>query len=272
MNKIARISAITLTLCASALALPRAHAQDIRIGGTGAGLAILRILADAYLATHPDTTIEVLSSLGSSGGIKAVTAGAVQLAVSSRDLKNAERAQGLASVEIGRTPFVFAVSIRNSIQDITLPQLADIYSGKTNTWPDGEKIRIVLRPVTDSDSQMVRSMSPALEHAKRQAEHRPGMLFAFTDQENQDSIERIPGALGATSLGQILAEQRRLKALTLDDVRPTAQNLANGSYPYGKTLFLITSPDTPPAAHDFVAFLRTAAARRILTQTGYAAP
>lgn len=254
---------------AGGVCLPCARAEEVKIGGTGAGLATMNLLADAYVKTHPDIRIDVLPSLGSSGGIKAVAAGVLQLAVSSRDLTDAERQQGLTAVEYGRTPFVFAVSLKNKASGLTLPQLVDIYSGKTVQWPDGVKIRLVLRPIQDADSEMMRNMSPAMEKAKKQAESRPGMLFAITDQETQDSIERIPGALGATSLGQIIAERRRLKALTLDGVQPTPPHLANGSYRYAKIMFLVMSPKTTPAAQRIAEFARSPAGREILRWTGY---
>lgn len=254
------------------LGASRGYTQELKIGGTGAGLAILRLLADAFENQQPDATIIVLPSLGSSGGIKAIAAGAVQLAVSSRDLRKKEREQGLKAVEFGRTPFVFVVSASSEVENITLAQLVDIYSGKTTRWPDGSKIRIVLRPVSDGDSKMIRSMSPAMEKAKKQAEGRRGMLFAVTDQDTQKNLERIPGAFGGTSLGQIIAERRGLKALSFNGVRPSPRSLADGSYPYGKHLFLITGSKTPFMAQHFVEFVRSPAGRDLLAQNGYWVP
>lgn len=245
------------------------HADEIKVGGIGAGLATMRLLADAFVKTRPDTTITVLPSLGSSGGIKAVAAGAISLAVSGRDLTEAERRQGLVAVEVARTPFVFTLSANNKVEAITLPQLVDIYSGKTTQWPDGSTIRIVLRPVGDTDGEMIRSMSPALARAMQQAHARPGMLIAVTDQDVQENIEHIPGALGATSLGQIVAERRQLKALTLEGVRPSPQSLASGRYRYARILYLIASPKTPATAHGFAEFVRSQAGREVLGQTGY---
>lgn len=269
MTRIARVIPFGFIVIAAVACLSHARADEIKIGGTGAGLATMRLLADAFVKTHSDTRIDILPSLGSSGGIKAVAAGVIQLAVSSRDLTDAERQQDLIAVEYGRTPFVFAVSVKNRTSGLTLPQLADIYSGRTVQWPDGVRIRLVLRPIHDADSEMIGSMSLAMAEAKKQAESRPGMLFAVTDQDTQDNIEKIPGALGGTSLGQIVAEQRQIKALALDGIQPSPQNLANGSYRYAKVMFLVTSPKTPPAAQRFVDFARSPAGREILQRTGY---
>lgn len=269
MTRITRSTFFVFIVLATAACLPHARAEEIKIGGTGAGLATMRLLADAFVKTHPDTSIRVLPSIGSSGGIAAVAAGAIQLAVSSRDLTAAERQQGLTAVEYGRTPFVIAVSTINPVSGLTLLQLADIYSGRTTKWPDGTRTRIVLRPPSDADSAMIRNMSPEMEKAKKQAEARPGMLFAVTDQDAQDNIEKITGALGGTSLAQLMAEERHLKALALDGVQPSPQNLANGSYPYAKVMLLVAGPKTPPAAQRFAEFARSPTGREILRRIGY---
>lgn len=254
---------------ACCIAVANVQAEDIRIGGTGGALATMQQLADAYIKTRPGIQIIVLPSLGSGGGIKAALAGSVQIAVSARPLKAEESRAGATQVEYGRTPFVFATAVKNRITGLTLQQLVDIYAGKTENWPDGTRIRLVLRPVGDSDSDMVKSMSAAMREAKARAEQRKGMAFAVTDQDAADSLEKIPGALGPTTLGQILSEKRGLKALRLDDVEPSPQSIADGRYLYYKTLFMVTTPKTSPAARQFITFVQSAPGREILVRTGH---
>ncbi len=74
-----------------------AQAEEIKIGGTGGALATMQLLGDAYSKNHPETKIIVLPSLGSSGGIKAVLAGAIQVAVSSRPIKDSETSLGASA-------------------------------------------------------------------------------------------------------------------------------------------------------------------------------
>src|SRR3989338_2515671 len=70
----------------------------IRIGGSGGALGAMKIIAAAFKKTHPRADVVVLPSLGSGGGIKAAIAGSLDVGLSSRPLKDTERAQG----EIGR--------------------------------------------------------------------------------------------------------------------------------------------------------------------------
>lgn len=245
------------------------QAQEIKIGGTGASLGAMQVLAHAYAKTQPDAKITVLPSMGSGGGIKAVLAGAIQIGVSSRPLSEAESKAGAVSIEYGRTPFVFATAAASKATGITTQNLIDFYAGKVDQWPDGTKLRLVLRPIGDSDSETIKAMSPAMRDAKSAAEQRKGMVFTVTDQETASSIEKIPGAVGPSTLALMLSEERALKALTLDGVVPSAENIANGSYPLLKQLLIVTGPKTTPEAQAFVSFVRSGAGQEILKQTGH---
>ena len=246
-----------------------AQNQDVRIGGTGAALGTMQQLAQAYAKAVPGARVVVLASMGSGGGIKAVLAGAVQIGLSSRPLSEAETQAGAVAVEYGRTPFVFATAANNPVAGISTQNLADFYAGKADTWPDGSKLRLVLRPIGDSDSEAIKAMSPAMRDAKNAAEQRKGMVFTVTDQETASAVEKISGALGPSTLALLLSEKRALKALALDGVVPSAQSIANGSYPLHKQLLLVTGPKSPPEALAFVGFVRSPAGRDILQQTGH---
>ena len=241
----------------------------MRIGGTGAALGTAQQLALAYGKTVPGATFVVLPSMGSGGGIKAVLAGAIQVALSSRPLSAAEVQAGAVAVEYGRTPFVFATAVANPVVGITSQNLVDFYAGKADTWPDGSKLRLVLRPIGDSDSETIKAISPAMRDAMQLAEQRKGMAFAVTDQETASAVEKVPGALGPSTLALLLSEKRTLKALALDGAVPSAHSIASGSYPLHKQLLLVTGPKSPPEALAFVGFVRSAAGRDILQKTGH---
>lgn len=259
--------------CAYAIALllgyfGGAAAEEIKIGGTGAALGTMRLLADEFTAGNPDIRITSVPSLGSSGGIKAVIAGAIGLAVTSRPLNEGERKLGATEVEYARTPFVFAVSANSRVSAITSRELADIYSGKMVAWADGSPVRIVLRPTSDIDTEMVRNISPAIRQGLVAAEARPGVQFSVNDQDAAADLERIPGAIGPSSLALIVSEKRALRALKLDGKEPTPMNAASGAYPYYKQLFVVTGAKRAAAVERFVAFVQSPAGRKILANNG----
>jgi phosphate transport system substrate-binding protein len=260
-------------LCALLLAcLGNAAAEEFKIGGAGAALGTMRQLADEFMRHNPEIRISTLPSLGSGGGIKAVAAGAIGLAVAARPLDENERRLGAVETEFARTPFVFAVSVKSKVTAITTAELAEIYAGKMAVWADGSAVRVVLRVASDSDTELVKKISADMRQAVQFAEARPGVRMAVSDQDAADDLERIPGAIGPTTLAQILSEQRALRALRLDGREPTAKNAAAGIYPYYKRLYLVTGAKRAAAVERFVAFVQSPAGLQILARNGQWTP
>jgi phosphate transport system substrate-binding protein len=247
----------------------QATAAMIRVGGTGSDLGTMKLLARAFEAVHPQHAVEVLPSLGSSGGIKASLAGAIDIGLTSRMPREAERIPGTRTFAYAKSPLVLATARDNPEQGLTTRQLVEIFAGDRRRWADGNLIRLVLRDKSDSDSRILKSLDPDLATAMENARARRGVPVAFTDQEAADKLQKLVWGLGPTTLSLILGEGRPLKALWLDGVAPTLQNLASGAYPLVKTLYLVTGPEPEPAAESFIAFLRSDAGRAILERTGH---
>jgi phosphate transport system substrate-binding protein len=257
------------TLLAGA-ALPATSLAEtiVRIGGTGSALGTMKQLAEAYEKTHPGIRIQILSSLGSTAGIKAVLGGGIDLALASRPLMGIERQQGAVAVEYARSPFVIVTNAKVNKKDVTTRELEGFYNNPAASWPDGGRIRLILRPETDIDTKLLRSLSPGMEQAVKAALTRPGMIVAITDQESTDAVVRTPGALGGGTLNEIISENRPVNVLSFNGVQPGVKSIANGSYPLAKSFYLVTTPKSPPEARQFAEFVRSPVAGRILTKSG----
>ncbi|MDH4190890.1 MAG: substrate-binding domain-containing protein [Betaproteobacteria bacterium] len=247
--------------CASAQAL-------VRMGGSGAGAGIVRQLGDAFTTLHPTIRVVYAPNLGSGGGYRALSTGRLDISVGSRLPKSGE-GKGLKVERFARSPFVIVVQQRNAASAITIPVLEHYYRDPGATWPDGTRVRLVLRPADDSDTALLRAFSPGVSAALDQGLQRPGMLLGPSDTDAADLVERTPGALGTTTLGLILAERRALKALELDGKRPSPEAIAKGQYPHVKTLYLATSAATGAAARQFIAFMRSARGAALLREYGF---
>lgn len=251
-----------------AVAVLGAPADAIKIGGTGTGLGAMKLMAREFNKSRPTAQLIVTPSLGSTGAIKAVLAGAIDIGISARPVSAQEQGQGASTRAYARTPFVIATGTKTKAAGLTLPQLVAIYSGKTPRWPDGSPIRLVMRPDADADTVAMRAFSATMNSAISVALARPGLRMADTDQDNADALEQLPGSLGTSTLTQILTEGRALKVLDLDGVTPTLQALAAGRYPYFKTLYLVTGRSPSPLAKDFVAFVHSPAGQAVLARSG----
>lgn len=247
-------------------------AGEVRIGGTGSALGAMRMVGDAFNKQHPEIKVVVLSSLGTSGAIKAVPKGQLDMGLSARPLSEEEGKLGALSVEYARTPLVFAVAPKSPIKALTLAQMADIYSGKTSEWAGGATIRPILRQAGDDTTRQLRAMSRDMDAGLTVAEQRPGLPFATTDQETADQAESIPGAIGVMTLSLILSEDRELRAVTIDGVDASVANARTGKYPHVKRCFVITRRDPSAETRLFMSFLESSAGREVLMRTGHWIP
>ncbi len=243
-------------------------ADTVKIGGSGFALETMRILAGVYRQSHPEVAVVVFPSLGSSGGIKALLAGELDIALSSRPLQEKEKGLPLQELAFFKTPFVFVVHPQVEKTSISTEELERIYGGKTLSWPDGSRLRLVLRPEKETDTNIVMGLSPSMKVAVSDAMGRQGMILEITDQENLDGLENIPGTLGATTLSQLLSEQRQLNILALNGLTPSVETLREGSYPLSKTLYLVTGQETSPAARQFLDYIVSDQVEKILSMYG----
>lgn len=247
-----------------------AVAETIRISGTGGAIGTMRILGEAFRKTNQGIRVDILPGMGSSGSVKAVLAGRLDIGLSGQTLSGEERARGVVETRYARTPFVFGVNSTLKVTGLTLEGLSAIYGGKRD-WEKGKRIRLVLRLPEDSDIPVLKSMSPAMSAAVDIALRRKGMIVATTDHDAADAIESVPGAFGGTTLSLVLSEKRALRVLALDGVVPSVRTMADRSYPYRKTFSMVTRENPSAAVRRFIDFVRSPAGSAILAKNGQGA-
>ena len=269
-NKIHVVGLVLLLVASLANAADPARMETLTVGGTGSAMPLVGQFAQAYGSLEPNVKVRVVDPpLGSNGAIRAVLAGAVDLAVLGKPLTEAEKAQGCQDWELGRTPFLVVTERKLPLPGFTVEQLAAIYSGKMTTWSDGSPIRLVVRNLFESDTLILRKMSPGMDRAVDVALARPGMLVAANDLENIDLLERTPDSLGTSNLALVQAQNRKLNALPIDGKEPTLAALRQGTYPYSKSIYLARGPRLSPVAQGFLEFILSASGKEILDRAGY---
>lgn len=240
----------------------------IKIGGTGGAYGVMTQVAAAFQKKYPNVRFHFSPSLGSTGGIKAVLAGALDLGLSARPLTADERQQGAVAVEYGRTPLMLVTSHKEAEINFSLKEIASLYSGAINSHPDGSPIRLILRPWSDSDTSFVLRLSPEIAEGVRKAHKQKGVVVAATDQDNAEALGKIKGAMGWMTLAQFVSEKRTLTPVAIEGVRPSLETLSAGAYPFYKTFSVITGGTQTPLVKSFLDFLTSTAARDILLKNG----
>jgi phosphate transport system substrate-binding protein len=227
----------------------------IRINGSGSALDLMKPIASAYQTNNRGVIIVMERPLGSSGAIKALLGNAIDLALSSKPLKLEEKSKGARQQLYGKTPLVLIAEKNITKKDITTRELEDIYNGRTTNWPGGGNIRLILRPGEDIDSRILSDLSPGMQIAMQAAQTRPGMFTAVTDPDAYLTVQKTPGALGASGLTSIITEKLQVVSLSLNNVRPSVANLGKGLYPLAKEIRIITTAKTSPAAQRLIKFM-----------------
>lgn len=265
-----RLCTLLAAVACMGLALAASAAEMVRVSGTGSGTGGMKLLANAFMAVNPDVKVDVLTAAGSSGGISALVAGALEVAVSNRPPNDKESAQAaLTTIEYARTAFVLAVHRDLGVTALSAAELAALYADGPAKFPNGARARPVLRLSDATDTKLVKSFAPEVAIAVDLAAARRGMLNANTDSEAADMFEKVPGAFGGTTLAQIASERRPLVPLTIGGKVPSNANLAAGLYPQFKHLYLIASANPAPATRRFMAFVGSPAAQALLGANGH---
>ncbi len=269
-----KIFALTIILVANILSPALVFADSIKLSGTGASLASMKLVAAEFQKTSQDIEVEVVEpGMGSGGSIKALSSGFLDLAISARPLKKEEEASGLTIQAFARTPFIFVAAKNNSAAiGFSTNELVDIYSGKSLFWPDGNRIRLVMRPSTDTDTIALKNISPEMSKAVVVALSVDGIEFPDTDQVSADAVARTYGGLGTSTLGLIIAENRPLKPLAVNGVMPSIDTMLSGAYPYVRPIYYVLGPNPSESTRRFVEFLTSDTAKQILAEVGFSTP
>ncbi|MBI2738693.1 MAG: substrate-binding domain-containing protein [Rhodospirillales bacterium] len=244
---------VLVSSIAMVVATLSASAQELRIGGTGSVTEAMRRLAPAFQA-ETGITLTVLPSLGTTGANNALADGELGLAVGGRDLRDKEKARGLQVSGHLRTPFGFVTS-RAGPDNLRRADIVGLYKAADPSWPDGMPLLFVLRPVDESDNEVLAGFFPGMAGATAQLRKRRDIAVAATDQDNADAAERTKGSLVAATLSQVEAEGRNLRFVAIDGAMPTVQAYLDGSYPYVKLLYLVAPAALSGEAKAFLDFL-----------------
>lgn len=106
-------------------------------GSTSVG-PVMEKLAEAYQKVNPEVTVEVQTS-DSSSGIKYAASKTVDIGMASRELKDTETAEGVQGITIAKDAIAVIVHKDNKIDDLSMEQIKQVYTGEVTSWAELEK-------------------------------------------------------------------------------------------------------------------------------------
>lgn len=242
-------------------------AKSIMIAGSGSNSAVTGELLKHFNQRYNQSII-LLNSIGSNGGIKAVSKGAIQLGLTSRPMKDDEKGPGLKEIPYARIGIVFGVNKNVPDDEITTQDLIDIYSGRKNQWQNGQMIIVLSGDKGDSTHIALEKQVPGYGQTLADAFLNNRWQVIFSDEEEEDALLSIPSSFGFTDTAALTVRKLSIKPLKVDGVEPNINNVANGKYKFFKDLFFIYKDPLPGELQDFLDFVYSDEGQKIISQNG----
>ena len=180
-------------------------------------------LSEAFMEEYPDVTVTA-EFVGSGAGIEAVTNGTADIGNSSRSLKDEEKAAGVVENIVAIDGIAVCVDPANEVADLTKEQLTNIYNGTVTNWKEvggADEPIIVIGREAGSGTRGAFEELVDLQDACKYANEldSTGAVIA--------KVASTPGAIGYASLDAL---DDSVKALSLEGVEATAENIKAGNY------------------------------------------
>ncbi len=243
-------------------------AKELTLKGSTTVLPIAQKCAEAYMAEHSDVKI-TLSGGGSGNGIKAIIDNTADIGNCSRFIKTKEvdnaHAKGVYPV-----PFRIALdciapilSSSNKVSNLSMDQLKNIYLGNITNWKDvGGKDGKIVVISRDSSSGTFGVWKKLVMHKKRVT---PRALVLPSNGAIVQAVAKTPNAIGYIGLGYMTQE---IKAVSVDNIKPSQENTVNGSFPIARPLFMFTNSWPKGDTMGFISFVLSKKGQELVKEAG----
>jgi phosphate transport system substrate-binding protein len=237
--------------------------------------------AEAYHAARPSVNLSVTGG-GSGTGIAALVNRTVDLANASRAIKPEERAEaearGVESIEhvVARDAIAVIVHRDNPVQQLTLQQISDIYSGKINRWSQvGGLDRPIVRLSRETNSG---THVYFLEQVIRLGNPDDATLFAAdtlllpSSEGINSELSYNENAIGYDGLGYVTDAVRVLAiARSSQDpyTRPSTETVNNGTYPISRDLYMYSAGQAEGEILAYLQWILSSEGQAIVADQGF---
>ena len=244
-------------------AAPAKLSGTVSTDGSTSMEKVIGALGEAFMEANPGVTF-TYNPTGSGTGIQAASEGRCDIGLSSRALKEEEKASGLTETALAYDGIAVIVNPENGVEDLTLAQIADIYTGKITNWSE----------VGGSDAEIVLIGREAGSGTRSGFEEIVGVKDACLYRQELSStgdviatVAQNPNAIGYASLASV---KDTVKAVKVGGVAPSEATVKDGSYAIQRPFVLATKTDAKlnDAAQAFFNYVTSADANEIIVAAG----
>ena len=242
---------------------PAALTGTVSTDGSTSMEKVIGALSESYMAANKDVTVNY-NPTGSGSGITAVQEGTCDIGLSSRALKDEEKAAGLQETVLAYDGIAIIVHPDNPVSDLTLDQIAKLYTGEITNWKDvgGNDAAVVL--IGREAASGTRDGFESITGTKEKCQYRQELT---STGDVITAVSQNPDAIGYASLASV---KDSVKALNVDGVTPSEATVKDGSYKVQRPFVLVTMEGRAltPAAQSFFDYATSSGAADIIAKAG----
>ena len=214
-------------------AAPTVLSGTVSTDGSTSMEKVIGALSEAFMEANSKVTV-TYNPTGSGTGIQAVQEGRCDIGLSSRALKDEEKASGLQETVLAYDGIAIIVNPANPAEDLTLEQIADIYTGKITNWSElgGSDSEIVL--IGREAGSGTRSGFEEIVEVKDLCQYRQELS---STGDVIATVAQNPGAIGYASLASV---KDTVKAVKVGGVTPSEETVKDGTYAIQRPFVLVT--------------------------------
>lgn len=224
---------------------------------------VIGALGESFMANNEGVTF-TYNPTGSGSGITAVSEGRCDIGLSSRALKDEEKANGLVETVLAYDGIAIIVNNDNPVTNISLEDLTKVYTGEITNWKDlgGNDGEIVL--IGREAGSGTRDGFETITNTKDLCKYRQELT---STGDVITTVSTNPDAIGYASLASV---KDSVKALTVDGVTATEATIKDGSYPIQRPFVLVTKDGVTlsETAQSFYDYATSADVSEIITAAG----
>jgi phosphate transport system substrate-binding protein len=274
-----KLCSILVVLIASTLSFAAPNMLQIKGSDTMVNLA--QAWAEKYMEADPQNFISVTGG-GSGTGLASLVSGTCDIAMSSREIKAKEielaEKKDIHPFEIKAALDGLAVVVnpKNTVDKLTLAQLADIFTGKITNWKDvgghDGKIVILSREVNSGTHVYFKEHVLRKNNPNGTEEFAPSALMLSSSQAIADEVAGNIDAIGYYGMGYISPKQKAVSIApdaNSEYVAPTIENVISGHYPISRPLYLYTKGQPTGTVKKFIDFALSQQGQKIVIETDF---
>lgn len=227
-----------------------AEAVDLKYAGsTTVQMGFMYDAAALYKKIH-NKRISIMGG-SSSAGVHGVAMGSIDLGGASRELTEKEKAKGIVSHVIAWDAIAVIANKGNPINDLTLQQLKEIFTGDTRNWKHVGGPDASIAVITSHEGSATKEVINKIVMQKRPWS--PNAIAVNSTRDEVDQVLANPGAIGAVSVS--FADSGKVKIIKVDGIAPTAEHVINNKYKISRPLNLLTAGQPTGETRKFIDFM-----------------